>query len=121
MTDKHEAPKVPHLITLPTEDREKIFSSALHVLKHTGISVHDEKTLNILGEAGARIDGNRAYIPSRLVEHALETAPKEIQIYTMGLSFQPVPNVVIKADYRNRTAESGRLPDEFNLGVGFVF
>jgi len=46
---------------------------------------------------------------------------KEIQIYTVGLSFQPIPNVVIKADYRNRDAESGGLPDEFNLGVGFVF
>jgi len=82
MTDKREARKMPHLITLPTGDREKIFSSALTILKRTGISVHDEKTLNILSDAGARIDGNRAYIPSRLVEHALETAPKEIQIYT---------------------------------------
>jgi trimethylamine--corrinoid protein Co-methyltransferase len=84
MTDKHETVKVPrpHLITLPPEDRKKVFSSALHVLSHTGISVHDEKTLNILGDAGARIDGHRAYIPSRLVERALDTAPKEIQIYT---------------------------------------
>ncbi len=46
---------------------------------------------------------------------------KEIQIYTLGFSFQPTPNVVIKADYRNRVAESGELPDEFNLGMGFVF
>jgi len=46
---------------------------------------------------------------------------KEIQIYTLGFSFQPTPNVVIKADYRNRVAESGGLPDEFNLGMGFVF
>jgi len=46
---------------------------------------------------------------------------KEIQVYTLGFSFQPTPNVVIKADYRNRVAESGGLPDEFNLGMGFVF
>jgi hypothetical protein len=46
---------------------------------------------------------------------------KEIEIYTVGLSFQPIPRVVIKADYRNRVAKSGGLPDEFNLGVGFVF
>jgi len=46
---------------------------------------------------------------------------KEIEIYTLGFSFQPIPRVVIKADYRNRVAKSGGLPDEFNLGVGFVF
>jgi hypothetical protein len=46
---------------------------------------------------------------------------KEIEIYTLGVSFQPIPRVVIKADYRNRSAKSGELPDEFNLGVGFVF
>ncbi|MBW2493603.1 MAG: hypothetical protein JRE43_02535 [Deltaproteobacteria bacterium] len=46
---------------------------------------------------------------------------KQIEIYTVGLSFQPIPRVVIKADYRNRIAKRGGLPDEFNLGVGFVF
>ena len=46
---------------------------------------------------------------------------KEIEIYTVGFSFQPIPRVVIKADYRNRTAKSGGLSDEFNLGIGFVF
>jgi opacity protein-like surface antigen len=46
---------------------------------------------------------------------------KEIQVYTLGFSFKPTANVVIKADYRNRVAESGGLPDEFNLGMGFVF
>jgi len=46
---------------------------------------------------------------------------KEIEIYTLGVSFKPIPNVVIKADYRNRSSKSGGLPDEFNMGVGFVF
>jgi hypothetical protein len=46
---------------------------------------------------------------------------KEIETFTLGFSFQPIPRVVIKADYRNRSAKSGGLPDEFNLGVGFVF
>jgi hypothetical protein len=46
---------------------------------------------------------------------------KEVRSYTMGISFKPVPNVVIKADYRNRTAASGGIADEFNMGIGFVF
>ena len=74
--------KIPHLTTLSPEDRGKFFSAALDVLAQTGISVLEEKMLKMLGDAGARIDNTRAYIPTKLVEQALSTAPKEIQIYT---------------------------------------
>jgi len=43
------------------------------------------------------------------------------QIYQFGLQYKPIPNVVIKADYRNFTAKQGSLPDDFNLGFGFIF
>ncbi len=46
---------------------------------------------------------------------------QKIAIYTAGFSFKPIPNVVVKADYRNRDPEAGSLSDEFNLGVGFAF
>ena len=42
-------------------------------------------------------------------------------VHTVGLQFKPIPNVVIKADYRNRDAQEGQLADEFNLGFGYVF
>ncbi|WP_019866061.1 hypothetical protein [Methylovulum miyakonense] len=43
------------------------------------------------------------------------------RIYQFGLQYKPIPNVVIKADYRNRTARQGTVPDDFNLGFGFIF
>ncbi|MDD5276786.1 MAG: hypothetical protein PHR16_11990 [Methylovulum sp.] len=43
------------------------------------------------------------------------------KIYQFGLQYKPIPNVVIKADYRNFTAKQGNLPDDFNLGFGFIF
>lgn len=43
------------------------------------------------------------------------------QIYQFGLQYKPIPNVVIKADYRNFSAKRGSLPDDFNLGFGFIF
>lgn len=46
---------------------------------------------------------------------------KSKQIYQFGLQYKPIPNVVIKADYRNFTAKKGTLPDDFNLGFGFIF
>jgi hypothetical protein len=44
-----------------------------------------------------------------------------VSTYTSGLHFKPIPNVVIKLDYRNRSAREGELGDEVNAGVGVVF
>ncbi len=46
---------------------------------------------------------------------------KAIQVHTVGLQFKPIPNVVLKADYRNRSAKEGKIADELNLGIGYVF
>jgi hypothetical protein len=46
---------------------------------------------------------------------------KEIMVQTVGLQFEPIPNVVLKADYRNRNPKSGQLADEVNLGFGYAF
>jgi hypothetical protein len=46
---------------------------------------------------------------------------KSRQIYQIGLQYKPIPNVVIKADYRNFEADAGYIPDDFNLGLGFIF
>lgn len=46
---------------------------------------------------------------------------KDRQIFQFGLQYKPIPNVVIKADYRNFVAKKGDLPDDFNLGFGFIF
>jgi hypothetical protein len=46
---------------------------------------------------------------------------KDWQIFQVGLQYKPIPNVVIKADYRNFVAKQGTLPDDFNLGIGFIF
>ena len=46
---------------------------------------------------------------------------KDQQIFQVGLQYKPIPQVVIKADYRNFVAKQGALPDDFNLGFGFIF
>jgi hypothetical protein len=42
-------------------------------------------------------------------------------IYQAGLTYKPIQNIAIKADYRNMNSAGGSLPDEFNLGVGFIY
>jgi opacity protein-like surface antigen len=54
-------------------------------------------------------------------EEFLDDASKDRRIYQFGLQYKPIPNVVIKADYRNFNAKIGSLPDDFNLGFGFIF
>ncbi|MGR8932704.1 MAG: hypothetical protein ACU836_18960 [Gammaproteobacteria bacterium] len=46
---------------------------------------------------------------------------KDQRIFQFGVNYKPIPNVVVKADYRNFDSEGGDLPDDFNLGVGFIF
>jgi hypothetical protein len=46
---------------------------------------------------------------------------QELEIYTAGLQFQPIPQVVLKLDYRNKRAEQGAAGDEINAGFGLVF
>jgi hypothetical protein len=42
-------------------------------------------------------------------------------IFTAGVSAKPIPNVVLKIDYRNQHARRGSLGDEINAGFGLVF
>ena len=51
---------------------------------------------------------------------------QDFQTHVIGLQYYPHPQVVIKANYRNVSAEGvdtkGRKrPDDFQLGIGFVF
>lgn len=46
---------------------------------------------------------------------------RDITVINLGLSYKPIPNVVIKLDYRNLDAEVGQIADEFNIGFGFIF
>lgn len=46
---------------------------------------------------------------------------QELEIYTAGIQFKPIPQVVLKLDYRNKRAEEGAAGDEINAGFGLVF
>lgn len=47
---------------------------------------------------------------------------EDVNLFVAGLSYKPIPNVVIKADYRNFDNRKKSDPaDEVNLGIGFIF
>lgn len=45
----------------------------------------------------------------------------EQDIFQVGFNYKPIPEVVIKLDYRNRNAKQGEVADEVNIGFGFIF
>lgn len=47
---------------------------------------------------------------------------KEANLYTVGLSYKPISNVILKLDYRNFDTKGPKnIADEFSLGLGFAF
>jgi len=47
---------------------------------------------------------------------------QNVQLYTIGASYKPVPQVVLKMEYRDFDAGAkAPIADEFNLGAGFIF
>jgi hypothetical protein len=47
---------------------------------------------------------------------------RDVQVYTVGFSYKPHPQVVLKLDYRNLDNGSvNALADELSIGAGFVF
>jgi hypothetical protein len=43
------------------------------------------------------------------------------RIWTVGLDYKPIPQVVLKLDYRDFNPVAGTKPSSVNLGLGFVF
>ncbi len=66
---------------LTRADCEKIHQAALDVLNDLGVRVDDPDTIHMMQEAGATVDAeNRVHIPARLVEWALQQAPRQVKI-----------------------------------------
>ena len=45
----------------------------------------------------------------------------DVEVLTVGLSFQPIDEIVFKADYQMYDDAVDANPDQFNLGMGYVF
>jgi len=46
---------------------------------------------------------------------------RDRRYHVVGLQYKPHPQVVLKLDYRNIDSAGGELPDEIEVGFGFVF
>jgi len=66
---------------LSQDQLEEMFNGVLHVLETIGLDVHHDEARQILGDAGAWVDGKRVRIPQHVVKRCLSTAPRSFTIY----------------------------------------
>jgi trimethylamine--corrinoid protein Co-methyltransferase len=71
---------------LSDEDLQRIHNAALQVLERTGVEVLESECREILQAAGARVDAahNRVFISRAMVSAALETANRDVVLYSKG-------------------------------------
>ncbi len=76
-------PNLPYqLEATDPADIEAIHAASLQVLAETGAVYEDPESIEMLAEAGAIIcDGGRVCLPAALVEQAIDSAPKSVQMY----------------------------------------
>ena len=83
MNTKHEKKfRAAPLEYLTPAQMQEIHAAALEVLAEVGTVMHHAEAVALLEQAGARVqDNNRVFIPQKLVEDALRTAPSSVTIY----------------------------------------
>lgn len=72
----------PRFQVLSKEQLQEILAAAIRVLRETGIEIHSPRALDTLAQAGARVEGTRAYLPGSLVETAQRAAPNRFTLYS---------------------------------------
>jgi trimethylamine--corrinoid protein Co-methyltransferase len=80
-----EAKMRPQFKILSEELTQRIIAEGFELLMDPGVRVHNQEALQLLADAGAEVDfGSQiAYIPPRIVQRALETAPSEFYLYSL--------------------------------------
>ena len=78
MTEPREASRWDRLGTATAARLEE---AARDILERTGVEIPVPEALDLLRNAGARVDGSRVRIPEPLVTWALGTAPKEVTLH----------------------------------------
>ena len=60
---------------------DKIHEASLHLLTKSGMKVGGDRALKLFKERGAKVDGDLVWITEKMLEEALKTVPKELNLY----------------------------------------
>lgn len=77
----HQLPRPYRYSRLTDEQFQLVHSASLEILERIGVRVDLGEALELLKHAGARVEDNLVRLPPRLVEQALQTAPKQVTLF----------------------------------------
>jgi trimethylamine---corrinoid protein Co-methyltransferase len=68
-------------LNVMTDDQvERIHYGTLHILERVGVKIFEPESLDLLRDAGAKVDGNLVRIPPWMVQDALQSAPRAVSL-----------------------------------------
>ncbi|MGM0420470.1 MAG: trimethylamine methyltransferase family protein, partial [Bacillota bacterium] len=69
-----------NLEVLSEDQIERMLDASMRILEETGVVYYDEEAVNIMKNAGCKVEGERVRIPAKLVEEALHTVPARVTL-----------------------------------------
>jgi trimethylamine--corrinoid protein Co-methyltransferase len=69
---------------------EQIHEASMRILAKIGVEFRYAPALEVLQKGGARVDGERVYFPSRLIEEQITKAPSKFTLYARNSNFDVV-------------------------------
>ncbi len=80
-----DVPRIrPRFHMLDREDCLRIHQASLQILREVGVDIFHPQAREMLAQAGARVEGERVFIPPSLVEWSLATVPSAFHLYRRG-------------------------------------
>lgn len=71
----------PQIHILSSDQIQILFQATLTCLRRTGVTVHNSEARELLGNAGAEVDGHLVRIPPKVIEKAVESAPPSFKLF----------------------------------------
>jgi len=100
--------------SLQPDQLSALHNASMEIMSHTGMRFFDHEALELFVKGGAEVtDGNLVRIPSKLVEWAIQTAPKNITIYD-----QTGKSVMDLGEYRSYYGPGSDCMSIYDLDTG---
>ena len=81
MPDLHLPLGQPRYARLTPQQCQQLHHASLTILERTGVRLFEPAAIELLKKAGAAVEGDRVRIPARLVDRAMQTAPKSVTLF----------------------------------------
>ena len=73
--------RLSRLRVLNEDQLDRLHENTVQVLETVGVELESEKAVDLFGSKGAKVDGHRVFIPRKMLEEAIESAPESFKMW----------------------------------------